>query len=32
MKANAPSYGFVHPAWAEPDGSKPEAWHWEYKG
>ena len=32
MAANAPSYGFVHPAWAEPGGSRPEAWHWEFKG
>lgn len=32
MKANAPSYGFVHPPWAEPGGSRPEAWHWEYQG
>ena len=32
MKANAPAYGFVHPAWAEPGGGKPEPWHWEYVG
>jgi hypothetical protein len=32
MKANAPSYRWIHPAWAEPNGSKPEAWHWEYDG
>jgi hypothetical protein len=30
MKANAPFYGWFHPDWAEPGGSKPEAWHWEY--
>ncbi len=30
MKANAPAYGFVHPAWAEPGGGRPEPWHWEY--
>ena len=30
LKANAPSYGFVHPGWAEPGGSRPEPWHWEY--
>ena len=30
LSANAHKYGFVHPAWAEPGGSKPEAWHWEY--
>lgn len=30
LKANAHKYGYVHPEWAEPNGSKPEAWHWEY--
>lgn len=30
LSANAHKYGFVHPAWAEPGGKKPEAWHWEY--
>ncbi|MBO3129406.1 D-alanyl-D-alanine carboxypeptidase family protein [Dermatophilus congolensis] len=30
MKQNAPLYGFYHPTWAEPTGSKPEPWHWEY--
>ncbi len=30
LKANAGNYGWVHPAWAEPGGSKPEPWHWEY--
>jgi LAS superfamily LD-carboxypeptidase LdcB len=30
MKANGPRFGFHHPAWAEPTGSRPEAWHWEY--
>lgn len=30
LKANAHKYGYVHPAWAEPGGSKPEQWHWEY--
>lgn len=30
MKANAGAYGWLHPAWAEPDGSKPEPWHWEW--
>lgn len=29
MKANAPRFGWTHPAWAEPRGSKPEPWHWE---
>jgi hypothetical protein len=30
MVANAGKYGWEHPAWAEPGGSKPEPWHWEY--
>lgn len=30
MAANAGKFGWIHPAWAEPGGSKPEAWHWEY--
>lgn len=29
MKAHAEQYGWTHPAWAEPDGRLPEAWHWE---
>jgi hypothetical protein len=32
MKANAGRFGFFHPGWAEPGGSKPEAWHWEFSG
>jgi LAS superfamily LD-carboxypeptidase LdcB len=32
MQSNAPSFGWIHPAWAETTGSKPEAWHWEYVG
>ncbi len=32
MQLNAPQYGWVHPPWARQGGSKPEAWHWEYKG
>ncbi len=32
LKANAPRYGWHHPTWAEPDGSRPEPWHWEYVG
>lgn len=32
LKANGPSYGWIHPAWAQPGGSRPEAWHWEYAG
>lgn len=30
LKQNAASFGFRHPDWAEPDGSRPEPWHWEY--
>ncbi len=32
LKANAARFGWVHPAWAEPGGSRPEAWHWEFQG
>jgi hypothetical protein len=32
FKQNAGRYGWVHPAWAEPDGWNSEAWHWEYEG
>ena len=32
LKANAPRFGWHHPSWAEPGGSKPEPWHWEYVG
>ena len=30
LTANAAQFGWVHPAWAQPGGSKPEPWHWEY--
>jgi zinc D-Ala-D-Ala carboxypeptidase len=30
MQQNAPLYGWFHPAWAEPSGSLPEPWHWEF--
>jgi zinc D-Ala-D-Ala carboxypeptidase len=30
MQRNAPLYGWFHPAWAEPTGSMPEPWHWEF--
>lgn len=30
MIAHGPTSGWVHPAWAEPNGSKPEPWHFEY--
>ena len=32
LKQNAGGFGFVHPDWAEPDGTKPEPWHWEFLG
>jgi hypothetical protein len=32
MKQNAPLYGWFHPDWAEPTGTLPEPWHWEYAG
>lgn len=32
MKQFGPTFGWVHPAWAEPSGSLPEPWHWEYYG
>jgi hypothetical protein len=32
MKANARRFGWFHPDWAEPSGSRPEAWHWEFSG
>ena len=30
LKANSARWGWVHPDWAEPDGVRPESWHWEY--
>ena len=32
MKDNATKFGWKHPDWAEPGGSLPEPWHWEYWG
>lgn len=32
MKVHAGQFGWAHPSWAEPSGSKPEPWHWEYQG
>lgn len=32
MLEHAPLYGWFHPAWAEPTGSRPEPWHWEFAG
>jgi len=31
LTANAATYGWVHPGWAQPNGSKPEPWHWEFE-
>ncbi len=30
MNANAGKFGWTHPDWAEPDGGRPEPWHWEF--
>jgi murein DD-endopeptidase MepM/ murein hydrolase activator NlpD len=30
MLANAGSYGWVHPAWANKGGGREEPWHWEF--
>ncbi|MGO1409979.1 MAG: M15 family metallopeptidase [Microbacterium sp.] len=32
LKQNAGTFGYAHPDWAEPNGSLPEAWHWEFWG
>lgn len=32
LRRHAGTYGWIHPAWARPGGSKPELWHWEYVG
>lgn len=29
LKAHAEDHGWMHPAFAEPDGRVPEPWHWE---
>ncbi len=29
LKTHAKSHGWVHPAFAEPDGRVPEPWHWQ---
>lgn len=28
----AGTYGWVNPGWAQPGGSRPEPWHWEFTG
>lgn len=32
MVQNAEEYGWILPDWAQENGSKPEAWHWEFTG
>lgn len=32
LREHAGAFGWIHPAWAQPGGSKPEPWHWEYVG
>ncbi|MBC7639132.1 MAG: D-alanyl-D-alanine carboxypeptidase family protein [Rhodoferax sp.] len=32
MLTHAGLFGWFHPSWAEPTGSKPEPWHWEFAG
>jgi hypothetical protein len=32
LREHAGAFGWVHPPWAQPGGSKPEPWHWEYVG
>jgi D-alanyl-D-alanine carboxypeptidase len=32
MNRNAHVFGWMHPAWAEPQGVLPEPWHWEFVG
>lgn len=30
MQGWAPAFGWRNPEWAQPFGSRPEAWHWEF--
>jgi hypothetical protein len=32
LREHAGAFGWAHPSWAQPAGSKPEPWHWEYVG
>lgn len=32
MRTHAGEHGFIHPDWAQQNGSKPEAWHWQFAG
>ena len=31
MVANAPTFGWRLPSWAQRNGAKPEPWHWEFQ-
>jgi hypothetical protein len=30
LQANAPTFGWVNPDWAQPTGRLPEPWHWQH--
>jgi hypothetical protein len=32
MQINAPTFGWVHPIWAQCGKDSAEPWHWEYRG
>jgi hypothetical protein len=32
LKQNSTTFRYVHPDWAEPNGTRPEPWHWEFRG
>jgi len=32
LNRNASRFRWFHPAWAEPSGTLPEPWHWEFAG
>jgi hypothetical protein len=32
LQANGARFGWYLPGWAQQNGSKPEAWHWQYGG
>jgi hypothetical protein len=32
LREHGPRYGWDNPDWARAEGSRPEAWHWEYTG
>jgi LAS superfamily LD-carboxypeptidase LdcB len=31
LDENGDDYGWVNPSWAQPGGSRPEPWHWEFE-